>query len=408
MTVRSSSSRDPPGAAANASSSVSAWRRSSAATAASSAETMSCGGRIAISRVAPAAPGTCSSMRRCHVADARAALELLLEPELGGDGGQEVPDASERPAPAPAHGRPTASGTSTGAGGAASAGARSGPSRARPTRRSRARRARGRGRRSSSSSRSPAGSASMRRTRCERRSGSSSLKTSSSRSSGGLPSSSARRSSSASFSARIALRCWPRDANDGEVAAGALEDDVVAMRSHERGAVPDLLLGGLAQAAPERRPVVLALGGRGVRQVARRRAAARRARSRRCAAARGAASASSVARRHARSSPPLSQRTVSQYASSSREATSSRIRRRSELRWVSARVYVDITDAAVGSRCATSASRKPRRSAGAPLIERHVLGREHDRPQHARRSSPDAAPRRRSRTRLRPPVPDPG
>ena len=58
------------------------------------------------------------------------------------------------------------------------------------------------------------GSAAIRRTRCARRSGSSSENTSSSRSSGGRPSRAVSRSSSASLKARIAVRCWPREAND--------------------------------------------------------------------------------------------------------------------------------------------------------------------------------------------------
>ena len=63
------------------------------------------------------------------------------------------------------------------------------------------------------------GSAAIRRTRWLRRAGSSSLNTSSSRRSGGRPSRLVRRSSSASLRARIAVRCWPREANVGQVAA---------------------------------------------------------------------------------------------------------------------------------------------------------------------------------------------
>ena len=61
------------------------------------------------------------------------------------------------------------------------------------------------------------GSAAIRRTRCARRSGSSSENTSSRSSSGGRPSSAVSRSSSASLNARIAVRCWPRDANVASV-----------------------------------------------------------------------------------------------------------------------------------------------------------------------------------------------
>ena len=53
----------------------------------------------------------------------------------------------------------------------------------------------------------------MRRTRWARRRGSSSLKTSSSRSRGGSPSGEVSRWTSASLRARIAVRCWPREAN---------------------------------------------------------------------------------------------------------------------------------------------------------------------------------------------------
>ena len=57
------------------------------------------------------------------------------------------------------------------------------------------------------------GSWEMRRTRCDRRTGSSSEKTSSSRSSGCRSAALATNSTWASLSARIAVRCWPREAN---------------------------------------------------------------------------------------------------------------------------------------------------------------------------------------------------
>ena len=57
----------------------------------------------------------------------------------------------------------------------------------------------------------------------------------------------------------MAVRCWPREANVGQVAAVELEGDVVAVRPDERRAVPELLLGRLGQAAAER------VGGRLVR-----------------------------------------------------------------------------------------------------------------------------------------------
>ena len=74
------------------------------------------------------------------------------------------------------------------------------------------------------------GSAAIRRTRCDRRSGSSSEKTSSRSRSGGRPSCSVSRSSSASLKARIAVRCWPRDANPARSRSSSPEDEVVAMR----------------------------------------------------------------------------------------------------------------------------------------------------------------------------------
>ena len=56
------------------------------------------------------------------------------------------------------------------------------------------------------------------------------------------------RSSSASLKARIAVRCWPRDAKPGQVTAGQVERQVVAVRADHGRAVPDLLLGRLDEA----------------------------------------------------------------------------------------------------------------------------------------------------------------
>ena len=72
----------------------------------------------------------------------------------------------------------------------------------------------GRGRRGWWSSRMPGAGPRSGGRGGHRRSGSSSENTSSRSSSGGRPSSAVRRSSSASLKARIAVRCWPREAND--------------------------------------------------------------------------------------------------------------------------------------------------------------------------------------------------
>jgi hypothetical protein len=93
----------------------------------------------------------------------------------------------------------------------------------------------------------------MRRTRWPRRAGSSSLKTSSSSSSGGRPSRVVRTSSSASLSARMAVRCWPARRERGQVAAVRGERQVVAVRPDQRGAVPNLLVGRLASCVPASR-----------------------------------------------------------------------------------------------------------------------------------------------------------
>ena len=178
---------------------------------------------------------------------------------------------------------------------------------ARPPRRSRPTRAPGRGRRPWSSSRWPAAGSPMRRTRCARRSGSSSLKTSSSSRSGGRPSSSVSRSSSASLSARIAVRCWPREAKSGQVAA---------VRHRTRGrrdAVPRAWRRSRPPSRPSRARRRRSASSRRLprpRPARSRRSAARArapgARSRVCAAASGSASAASVSCRQSRMRPPAS------------------------------------------------------------------------------------------------------
>ena len=149
------------------------------------------------------------------------------------------------------------------------------PAARRPAVRTAPRRARGaagpgRGPRGSSSSRTPGAASAIRRTRWARRAGSSSQKTSSSSRSGGRPSSAVSRSSSASLRARIAVRCWPREANAARSRPSSSEREVVAVRADERRAVPDLLLGGLAPAGAPGRRAAVSPGGRGaLRGVAR-------------------------------------------------------------------------------------------------------------------------------------------
>ena len=140
------------------------------------------------------------------------------------------------------------------------------------------------------------GSAAIRRTRCERRSGSSSEKTSSSRRSGGRPSSAVSRSSSASLNARIAVRCWPRDANDASGRPPISNTMSSRCGPDQRRAVPDLLVGGLGEAAGQGVADRLARVLRRVRRV-------RDARGGPAAASSGAISAWAAARGAARSPP---------------------------------------------------------------------------------------------------------
>ena len=105
---------------------------------------------------------------------------------------------------------------------------------------------------------------------------------------------------------RRALLATRREA--GEVPAGQLERQVVAMRPDQRRAVPDLLLGGLGQ--PPRQRVARRLAGerRGVRHVAQRQAAGRRL-VRGDLAVRGRSGAARVSSRRSRAAttrPPVS------------------------------------------------------------------------------------------------------
>ena len=112
------------------------------------------------------------------------------------------------------------------------------------------------------------GSAAIRRTRCARRSGSSSENTSSSRSSGGRPSSAVSRSSSASLKREDRGPLLTARRERGERRGRPARTQVVAVRPDQRGAVPDLLLGGLGEAAGEGVARRLAGQLRGVRRVA--------------------------------------------------------------------------------------------------------------------------------------------
>ena len=114
------------------------------------------------------------------------------------------------------------------------------------------------------------GSAAIRRTRCDRRSGSSSQKTSSRRRSGGRPSSAVSRSSSASLRARIAVRCWPREAKLARSRPASSKTRSSRCGPIERRPVPDLLVGRLDEPPGERVPRRLAGERRRVRHVAQR------------------------------------------------------------------------------------------------------------------------------------------
>ena len=143
--------------------------------------------------------------------------QLLRDPELAGGVGEQVADALDRAARRQAGivegaRRAHADASTSLAPGAAVPGSVGRP----PSTRQAVPAARSAGSRSSSVVvvTKACGSVAIRRTRWARRAGSSSEKTSSRSRSGGLPSSPARRSSSASLRARIAVRCWPREANE--------------------------------------------------------------------------------------------------------------------------------------------------------------------------------------------------
>ena len=85
-----------------------------------------------------------------------------------------------------------------------------------------------------------------------------------------------RRSSSASLNARMAVRCWPRDAKPARSRPASSNDEVVAVRPDQRGAIPDLLVGGLGQAPDQGIPWRLAGSGGRVGDVADPQARSRR------------------------------------------------------------------------------------------------------------------------------------
>ena len=256
--TRSSRTPTPPGAAANAVSSSGLRSRSSWATIGASASTTSANPSSWSTRHAAGRGGDPFRDDRLEGRDRARQPELVLEPERACRVGHQVADPRHRPAPACHEATPAP------------------PTRPAPSGSARtsqwwaiARRA------GSRSSRvvvvtNAWGRAAIRRTRCDRRSGSSSENTSSSRSSGGRPSRAVRRSSSASLKARIAVRCWPRDANAARSRPASSNDDVVAVRPDERRAVPDLLLGRLDEPPRERVPRRLPGECRRVRHVAHR------------------------------------------------------------------------------------------------------------------------------------------
>ena len=182
----------------------------------------------------------------------------------------------------------------------------------------------------------------IRRTRWARRSGSSSEKTSSRRSSGGRPSCSVSRSSSASLNARIAVRCWPREAKPRQVAAAELEHEVVAVRPDQRRPVPDLLLRRLDETAgrASRGDSPGSAGAFVTYPTPSRAAPASSGAISACARASGPARSSRSRSRSATIAPPASRNVPSQNRSSSRDACSSRIERSRLFRCWRVRPYV--------------------------------------------------------------------
>ena len=224
-------------------------------------------------------------------------LELLLQAELAGGAGQQIGEPLHARAASRRGSRSSAAAGPARAVPRARGGVRrsaSGPRHARalhdpaprPSRPGTTRHGRAWRRRSGSMSSGSVvvmkawGSSAMRRTRWPRRAGSSSLKTSSSSSSGGRPSSAVSRSSSASLKARIAVRCCPREANVARSRPPRPKTRSSRCGPTSVRAVPDLLLGRLAQAPRQRVPRRLPGERRGVRGVARPSAAPRSARSR--------------------------------------------------------------------------------------------------------------------------------
>ena len=178
-----------------------------------SASTRSALASIPTSRHDPEAAGARSATSASHVDVGSGQTQLGLEPELPGGLGQQVADPHHRSAPR-LHPTPRTSGSPR-----APADPAAGPTSVAPSGPASTAQLEPAAR--SPGSRSPSvvvvtnawGSSAIRRTRWARRSGSSSLNTSSSRRSGGRSSSAVRTSSSASLKARIAVRCWPREAN---------------------------------------------------------------------------------------------------------------------------------------------------------------------------------------------------
>ena len=186
---------------------------------------------------------------------------------------------------------------------------------ARPPRASRSRAAPGRGRPGSSSSRTPGaaprsggrgGPAGPGRARRRRRRGAGAA---------GARRGSVTRSSSASLSARIAVRCWPREANAARSRPPMTNATSSRCGPIERRAVPELLLRRLAEPPRERVAGRLVGPGRRVRHVLEpelRRPPPPRARSRRGPRRAGGASRARSAWRAATTAPPASRNGWSQ------------------------------------------------------------------------------------------------
>ena len=266
--TRSSRTPIPPGAAANAASSSLERRRSSWATIGASASTSTANPSSADDPARAGRGRHPLGDQPLEGRDGPGQPELLLEAERAGRVRDEVAEADHRLAAGRHDGSRAVSAAPATPASSAAPTSRARPSSARTSQLVPIARRAG-----SRSSRvvvvtNDWGSAAMRRTRWPRRSGSSSEKTSSRSRSGARPSSSVSRSSSASLNERIAVRCWPRDAKPARSRPAELEDEVVAVRPDERGAVPDLLVGGLGEAAGQRSRGGLARGRGRIRRVA--------------------------------------------------------------------------------------------------------------------------------------------